>query len=409
MKKNYNFWVSFFILNFVLCASTIYSQDNKSFGISLNGFVKSDIFYDSREVVSVREGHFLLFPANEKIDINGNIINNRSSFNILSIQTRLTGKITAPDILGAKTTGLIEGAFFGNVDNDINGFRLRHAIVKLDWGNNSLLVGQYWNPMFNAEIFPDVVSFNTGAPFQPFARNPQIRFQQRFWTLNLTATAYSQRDFSSPGPSGNSSIYLRNSSIPAMNFQLSHQAENFIFGLGSDYKQIKPRLVTEKNFYTNETLSSISTFAYSKLSLNSLTLKLYGIYGQNLNDLTMLGGYGVKEINNATGIEKYTNLNVFSIWGEIIYGKDLQYGIFLGYTKNEGSHNSVVKNYARGYDIDYVYRISPRIIKNIEKFRIASELELTTAAYGKTNSKGKVQESKEITNLRFLLGVYLFF
>jgi len=393
----------------LLISSKVISQENKSFGITFGGFVKTDIIYDTREVVSLREGHFLIFPVNDKKDATGKVVNDRPSFNILSIQTRLTGKITAPDVLGAKTTGVIEGAFFGNVEGDINGFRLRHAFVKLEWSSSSILVGQYWHPMFIVESFPDVVSFNTGAPFQPFSRNPQIRFNQKFGSVGLTAIAYSQRDFSSPGPQGNSSIYLRNSSLPALNLQIAFQTNGFLFGFGGDYKILKPRLVTEKNYYTDETISSYAGFAFAKVNSGDFTFKLEGVYGQNLNDLVMLGGYGVSEKANDTGVEKYTNLNIYSVWSELIYGKDIQFGLFAGYTKNNGANNNVIAPYARGFNIDYVYRVSPRIIVNSGKFRIATELEYTSAAYGTPDTKGKISNSEEFANIRLLTGVYLFF
>ncbi|MCD4696911.1 MAG: hypothetical protein K8S16_11805, partial [Bacteroidales bacterium] len=141
------------------------AQDDKKFGIKFSGFVKSDIFYDSRQTVDIREGHFLLYPKNEYLDENGKDINAVSKFNILAIQTRLKGVITGPDAFGAKTSGLIEGAFFGNIGTDINGFRLRHAFVKLSWEKTELLVGQFWHPMFVTSCFPGTVSFNTGVPF----------------------------------------------------------------------------------------------------------------------------------------------------------------------------------------------------------------------------------------------------
>ena len=97
---------------------------------------------------------------------------------MLSVQTRLVGKITGPDAFGAKTSGYIEAEFFGTSDADVNGFRLRHAYVKLNWTTTELLIGQFWHPMFITESFPEVVSFNTGAPFQPFNRSPQIRVTQ---------------------------------------------------------------------------------------------------------------------------------------------------------------------------------------------------------------------------------------
>ena len=183
--------------------------------IKISGFVKTDFFFDSRQVATFREGHFLLYPLNESLDANGEDLNSHSSFNALSIQSRVTAKFTGPQVLGAKSGGMLEGEFFGTSDADVNGFRLRHAFVSLNWEKTSLLFGQTWHPMFVAEVFPQVVSFNTGSPFQPFARNPQIRFTQSFDALKVIAVLLTQRDFTSNGPAGFSSTYLRNTVIPS--------------------------------------------------------------------------------------------------------------------------------------------------------------------------------------------------
>lgn len=408
LRKSYFTIINLLVLIFIFQSNT-FSQEHKNFGITLGGFVKTDIIYDSREVLALREGHFLLYPVEEKRDVTGTVLNDRSSFNILSIQTRLTGKITAPDVLGAKTSGVIEGAFFGNVEGDINGFRLRHAFVKLEWESSSLLVGQYWHPMFIVESFPDVVSFNTGAPFQPFSRNPQIRFTQKFGYLSLTASAYTQRDFQSSGPQGGSSIYMRNASLPGFHAQAQFQFPGVLFGFGGDFKTLKPRIVTEKNYLTDETVSSYAGIAYGKINSGDFSIKVEGVYGQNLTDLLMLGGYAVYEKSATTGIEKYTSTNTYSVWSEIIYGKDFQFALFAGYTKNDGTEKQVTTNYTRGFNIDYIYRVSPRLIINSGKFRVAGELEYTTAAYGTPDLKGKVLNSQEVSNLRLLGAVYLFF
>jgi hypothetical protein len=396
-------------LLFTIFSINIAAQDSKNYGISFSGFVKTDMFYDSREVISLREGHFTLYPAEEKKDITGAVLNDRSSFNILSIQTRLTGKITAPDVFGAKTSGVIEGAFFGNVEGDINGFRLRHAFVKLEWESSSLLAGQYWHPMFIVESFPDVVSFNTGAPFQPFSRNPQVRFTQKLGSVSLIATAYTQRDFQSSGPLGSSSIYLRNSSLPGFDVQAQFQFQGLLFGFGGDLKTLKPRTVTDKNYLTDETVSSYAGIAYGKINSGDFSIKLEGVYGQNLTDLLMLGGYAVYEKSAVTGIEKYTNTKTYSVWSDIIYGKEVQFALFGGYTKNIGADKSFTAYYGRGNNIKDIYRVSPRVVVNSGKFRIAGEVEYTNAAYGTPDVKGKVSNSKNVANLRILGAVYLFF
>jgi hypothetical protein len=110
---------SLVILMFAIILPALsFAQDTK-FGIKFSGFVKTDIYWDSRQTISVREGQFLLYPANEKLDADGNDINAKANFNMLSIQTRLRGTITGPDALGAKTSGVIEGAFFGQTSGSV--------------------------------------------------------------------------------------------------------------------------------------------------------------------------------------------------------------------------------------------------------------------------------------------------
>jgi hypothetical protein len=195
--------MKFWIILFIACVSInfIAAQENEP-TIKFSGFVKTDVIYDNRQNENLREGHFLLYPLNEALDKNGADTNANGSFNMLSIQTRLQVLATGPEVMGAKSSGYFEAEFFGSTDANINSFRLRHAWIKLDWENTSILAGQYWHPMFITDCFPGTVSFNTGAPFQPFSRNPQIRLTQKIGAISLSGTANTQRDFQSPGPEG---------------------------------------------------------------------------------------------------------------------------------------------------------------------------------------------------------------
>ncbi len=402
----------------ILSSSVILAQkpeEEKKFGISFSGFVKTDAFFDTRQTVSIREGHFMLYPADVKEDSNGDDINASPQFNILSIQSRLTGKITGPDAFGAKTSGVIEGAFFGHSESDINGFRLRHAFVKLNWENCELLAGQYWNPMFMAQAFPEVISFNTGVPFQPFSRNPQLRYTRNMGNFSASLTAYTQRDFTSTGPAGASSIYMRNAAIPAVNFQMSYspaETKN-VFGAGWDHKTLVPEIQTNLGHKTNTSISSMSATAYSKLVFDKFTWKLQAILAQNAHDITGIGGYAVKfdSYDTLTGKREYTNFNTGTLWTEVYYSAEkLQAGIFAGYTKNLGTSDQMMTGtgnvFARGSNIEYVYRISPRIAFKQGKTTIALEVEYTTAAYGKPSDiddMGKFTASEEVSNVRGLL------
>ncbi|MCF8297808.1 MAG: hypothetical protein K9J13_09720 [Saprospiraceae bacterium] len=410
-----------FILPFISIA-----QDNK-FGINWSGFVKADYFFDSRQTVSVREGHFLLYPANEKLDKEGNDINATPNMNMLAIQTRLTGKITGPDAFGAKTSGVIEGAFFGHSDGDVNGFRLRHAFAKLNWEKTELLFGQTWHPMFVTDCFPGVISFNTGVPFQPFSRNPQVRLTRKLGdNLKVVAALQSQRDFASPG----GSTSLRNSAIPDMQLQIHFKNEKIAAGLGGGYKILTPRLITDSGYAavygTAGTVKGISGSAWFKYTAEKFTFKTQATYGENLYDVLMLGGYAIDTLNQAyitsRDVREYTTMDVLGAWAEChTNGKKLQIGVFGGYTKNMASKNNIYdwtssSSYsARGIDIAYVYRVAPRFVFISGKTKFATEIEYTVAGYGSTrNSLGEIQdksdefptaEIKDVANVRLLFSV----
>ena len=415
-----NKYITFFLLSMI--PQIIFSQEKNNFGIHFSGFVKTDMMWDSRQTVDARDGHFLLYPQKVNLDDNGEDINARANFNILAIQSRLKGSISGPDAFGAKTSAVIEGAFFGNIGTDINGFRLRHAFAKLEWEHAELLVGQYWHPMFVTSCFPGVVSFNTGVPFQPFSRNPQVRYTQKLGDVKLIASALSQVDFKDSGPAGGSTKYLRNTGTPELNLRLefaqsnpdSHQS--FLIGLSGNFKQLLP--YTEYNFLLEGTqkvtdkVQGLSAMAYAKYQTDAFTAKAEFVKGQLLESMTMLGGYAF--LNTSTDNHlNYTPVNTTAMWADIhSNGKVWQGGLFAGYTKNDGTKDELQLGsnfYSRGSDIDYVYRLAPRIIRNSGKMRFATELEYTVAAYGETGTDGLVNNSKETGNLRLLLGLFYFF
>ncbi|MGD0782815.1 MAG: hypothetical protein ABSA30_08155 [Candidatus Aminicenantales bacterium] len=411
---------SVFVVLILALASGLAAQTETkpaAFGITFSGYVNTDILYDSRQTVNLREGYFLLFPKGEQVDKDGRDINAAPTFHILSVQTRLTGKITGPDAFGAKTSGLVEAEFFGTSDADINGFRLRHAYVELTWTTTDLLIGQFWHPLFITDSYPEVISFNTGAPFQPFNRSPQIRITQQFGFWSVSATALAQRDFVDNGPDGASSAYARNAALPEFNLKLQYRWTcpagcEFLFGASADYEVIRPQLATSAGYWTDQTVSNWAGMAYFKYRSKTATLKAEVFYGQDPYHLTMIGGYAVSAVLDAArDIVGYSPYGVFSCWSEFMTnGESFQAGIFVGYSKNEGAGQTIVgAAYGRGLDIDSLYRVAPRVLFNAGKVRFAAEVEYTNAAYGTADALGKVGSTKWIPNLRLLGAVYYFF
>jgi hypothetical protein len=419
------------VFPFVLLA-----QEPKNQTVNLFGFVKTDYFFDSRENYNIREGHFLMFPKERFLDASGYDINSKGSFNFLSVQSRFGMRFSGPDVLNAKVSGLLEADFFGNenaafIDN--NGFRLRHAFVKLNWEKTEITAGQYWHPFFIASCFSGVVSFNTGSPMQPFARNPQLRIQQKVGRITATAALSAQRDFTSP----QGAYALRYANLPDLNALLQYDnAYNnselkIQLGAGLGYKKLQPLLFTSKggkNFQTNEKVNAISATAYLKLSSSSLTFKSQATYGQNLFDLLMIGGYAVHSVKDSLkNSVDYTTINNFSMWTELhTNSKQLQLGLWGGFTRNLGSLNEIL-NYSnrvngtestvRGGNLHHVWRLSPRIVAMREKFHIALETELTSAAYADADATGTLARNKfgqvtdyyVVNNLRVLMAVIYHF
>jgi hypothetical protein len=400
----------------IICLGNLCAQTAPSFGIKFSGYVRTDFIFDTRQSSAangLREGHFYLFPDNVSYDADSVDINANPSFHILSIQTRLKGDISGPDAFGAKTSGVIEAEFFGTSEADLNGFRLRHAFTKLDWEKTSLLIGQTWHPMFPTECFPGTISFNTGAPFTPFSRNPQIKFSYKPGKLSATLTAYSQRDFTSTGPDGSGNKYMRNSGMPGFNAQvkLPITTNGFVL-IGTDYKTIRPELKTAANFENPNTLGSLAGFATFHLKTKPVSVSLMGAYVQNASDLIMIGGYGVADIiDPATGVRTFANLTTANGWVDVYTnGKKIQAGLFAGYSKNLGSAVELAGPlFGRGNNIGYLARISPRVMVIQEKFTLAAEFETTIAGYGKPDSFGKTINISPVTNYRILLAaIYKF-
>src|SRR6056297_577968 len=409
------------IVSFILLLTIpLFAQDatENKLKFDISGFVKSDIFFDSRQNVEELEGLLLIFPKDIELDENGRDINKNSSLGIVDISSRVRGEITGPDVLGAKLTGLLEVDWTGIAGKSTTSrVRLRHAYSKLSWEKTEILFGREWHPMFVKEVYPSVMSLNTGIPFQPFNRSPMLQISQRIGKLKLIGAAISQSDYVSSGPDGKSNQYIQNSNIPNLHLQLQYKPGNFLLGAALDYKSIMPRTSTESLinedafFVTDEKVNTYALMGFFKYQSQKLELKAKAIYGQNLSESIMPGGYGVSALDSITGFEEYTPFNHMYTWGNIIYGNKTKFGLFAGYTKNLGTENPIVGDvYGMALDVDYIYRIAPNISHTFNKLMLAVELEYTVAAYGDSaDNYMNYTTSHEVSNTRVMFSMFHYF
>lgn len=424
----------------ITTSESVKPSNSNEWGIKWSGFITMEAFWDTRKPVEARDGGIFLYPSNLLLDANGIDLNDRVSFNYVVMNTRLNAKITAPDALGAQISGMIEGWFMGLSNDDMNGFALRHAFIKMDWKKTQLLMGQTWHPLFTERMFPSTVTGNAGAPFQPFSRAPQFRLTQKLTKFhNLMLYCNTQRDMLSDGFDKRSSQYLRNSAIPEMGAQYIFDRKNIenevlkselYFGFGYDYKRIIPRLKTEANVATNKGLNSSTAlvfFHYAKhLSTNTkMGIKFKSTFAQNTLEFLMMGGYAIKEYAVDTTVSynydfEYTNLNTFSNWLDLyVNHKGWEFGVLTGYAQNLGSFDNIQDpNNTKSYfatlsNAAYLYRISPRIKYTTNKMQFSFEPEYTAVLYGtKKTSTGTVdltQPTNLLSNIRFLFSAVLYF
>lgn len=398
--------------------NSIPAAEQNDYNASLYGFVRSDFIFDSRKSLTARENELNLYPLDIVKDVNGKDINAVLQSNFLAITSRFGVKVKGPDVWGSKISGTIEGDFYATLEANIGSLRLRHAFINMEWTKTTLTLGQTWYPTFITEVSPGVVNFNAGILFNPFGWAPQVRVKQSFSKeFSITATAYKEGEFSTANVSSTLNAASINSPIPTLNAQIQYKGKHAFLGAGVEYKSIQP--LTDNGstpkLVTTETVNSTTIFAYGKYFNDLLTLKAYGISGQNLNNLVMLGGFTG---NTVGGIQSYDPTKTKSFWLDLSgNGKSVAPGLFFGTTKNDGASvaaSTATEIYGRGVSgsrvIDDVWRLSGRIDFKKNKFRVAPELEYTAATYGDADLYGKATTNKtNVNNFRTMVAcVYTF-
>jgi len=265
----------------------------------------------------------------------------------------------------------------------------------------NLQLGQAWHPL--AADLPDVISLNTGAPFNPFSRTPQIKLDAdlgKYFTL--TASALWQMQYTSAGPEGASANYLKYAHTPEGYLGLSyHPNTNLLLRAGVDILSISPRHTgtvldasgREVMVKVSDRLTTFSPFLYLQYKYKDFSLKAKTVFAQAGEHMNLNGGYGVKRINE-DGSWEYTPTRNSSSWLSLTYGKQVKGILFAGYVRNFGTKDALATNAAGdifGFyfsknsfaNMNRLWRLSPTILVTWGKFQLGAEYEITSAQYGK--------------------------
>ena len=388
-----------------LCGMTASAQD-KAVKAEIYGFVRNYFTYDSRSCVQSNEGLFNMLPNDVNYASNGDDLNAIPSMRFLSMTTRLGLNVAGPEIWGAKSTAKIESDFCGASSGTAFNLRIRQAYTKLAWEQSDLLVGQAWHPM-SGDLMPEVFSLATGAPFNPFNRSPQVRYNYApVKGLSFTAAALYQYQYGSVGLDGKTSnTYSRNALVPELFVGVTTKGKHLTGMLGANVSTIAPR-VTANNMLVDERLTSYSFMASGSLKVDDLSVRAKAVYGQNTSHMQQPTGFGIVETFD-NGVNNYENMQLGSAWITMMYGKKLRYGFFAGWMKNYGSAGEdftslVVRN---NTGLDQAYRFSPIVTYKVENMQIGLEYEHTAAAYGFYQADGTVANTHWVANNRICVMV----
>ena len=368
--------VSLVVLMALMGGMAAQEDSVKSPRFDFHGFVNPHYYADSRSVVGGREDMMLFYPKPISLDNLGQDINDGWQANMMAITARLGVRITGPDALGAKTSAYVEGDFTGSTNATINTLRLRHAYITLNWQRQWLLMGQYWYPMQIHEVMPLTNPLNMGAPIALYARYSQVRYEASLGTLPLEAVAAAswQLDNTSQGELNgtytNSSLYARHSMIPELTAQLRYRGRHLFLGGAVNVKTIQPQVpLTTLNERTH---TSLSYSLFGKLSIGGCDIKAQTLLNNSLYEGCSLGGY----IFLANGDVEDWHFNTYWIDISRRNGR-LRPGIFMGYARNRdfGGHSDATHIFGRGHDIEYLWRIQPRL-----QYRMGSNMFCTAEA-----------------------------
>ena len=142
----------------LVSALTLFSAtaQKKNFTYKFYGFVRGDLFYNSRANSEIVDGLFHLYPKDVEPDADGNDLNATANGSFYLLYSRLGIDVAGPNVGKAKTTAKLEVDFRGSGSNFAM-IRVRHAYVNLDWGKSAVLIGQTWHPLFG-DVSPQMLN-----------------------------------------------------------------------------------------------------------------------------------------------------------------------------------------------------------------------------------------------------------
>ncbi|MCQ2351214.1 MAG: hypothetical protein MJ003_04485 [Paludibacteraceae bacterium] len=368
------------------------------------GFVRNYLTYDSRQGYAANEGLYYFVPKDVLLNQYGQDLNATPEFRYLNITTRVGVNMFDYKYKHTYFTARIECDFaFSIAATAAVALRLRHACFTMTWkdlkmykdktAEVSLLMGQYWHPISIG--YADIMSFETGSPFDVANRAPQITMDA---TLNrkftITGSLIAQFQYASTGPNGPSWNYQKYALTPEAFVAFTYFNKGVTARAGVNVTSIKPRKsgldANGVEVLVNDRITTFCPYLFLEYKYKDLVLSAKTAYGQAGEQINLMSGYGVSKMN-PDGSWEYTPMQSSATWGYIQYGKKYIGSVFGGYFKNFGTTTSMVDTDPKHFFVNpfcdpglmAAWRIIPSFKVKLGNFLFGVEYHYTAAQYGK--------------------------
>lgn len=409
------------ILASALVCGSAFAQDETPAKYSLYGFIRNYATFDSRESNAGTQDMYFYMPKDENLNAEGVDLNAIPSFRMFSLTTRLGLKVSDYQFGNVSVNGAVEADFYC-MNGSVATFRLRQAYVGIGMnlrdGDKLLVnVGQTWHPM--AVDMPHILNLETGAPFNPFNRSPQIMAHYSMGSkITATGGIIFPMQFLPVGPNGKSVEYNKYGLIPEIYLGVAYKDGAFLGKAGVDLFSSKPvRYDTDalgRTHLASGRLFAVSPFLYGQYTKDLLQIKAKTIFAQSGEHMNLLSGYGISEYDAASHSISYTPMQDWASFVSVQYGKKIQFMAMLGYMKRFGTTTDLEMtagvptalwlNTAADTKIQQAVRFTPTIAWNIGKLTLSLEYNITAAEFGRgaITSRGLYDDGKWIANHRII-------
>ena len=399
----------------LLLSTVAFSQEEKPSKFKLYGFIRNYFIADTREVNAGTQDLYFYMPKDvnmqDGVDMNAGL-----NWRYLSLTTRLGLDVSGYKFGRMNVSGKVEADFYSLSGTSSSAIvpqlRLRQAFMKLSWDESplSLTLGQAWHPM--GVDLPHITNLESGAPFNPFNRSPQITADIKTGAFTFTASLLYLNHFLPTGPNGKSNEYYKYG-LPELYVGAAYQNGGVLVKAGVDVVNSRPyRTVNnEGKEKAKGLLTAVSPFAFFQYTHGKFQLRAKAVLAQSGEHLNLLSGYGVASFDDATSTYTYTPMQDLASFVSFQYGKKFQVMATLGYMKQLGTTRDLMStsllwlNTAADTKIQQAFRATPTLAWNIGKFTVSLEYNITAAEFGRgsRNARGMFDGTPEwVLNHRFI-------